>query len=219
MGPAVWVPAALGAAGLVQSGQQANAQQSLVRRGMKAGKEREGLQTMAMREIANIAREYDASKETAQSLAFGEERTGKALDKALRGLTTRYQGANPAGDTGFAVSAQGVTNDIMGPFAALAAQLKASEVQRKAGLWNMVLGAPPGQAANTYFQAAQLMPRGSMDGPLALVSQSLANLFGQQQGAGGTGDAPSGGPQSQVGLNNGNAWGNFTSWMNFIGKR
>jgi hypothetical protein len=180
------IPGILGAVGLYQSGQQAKAQQKMQRRGMKAGEADAKITTGAKQSLADQAKAYDPKETTRLAVDTASKTAGATLESALQRLNTSYGGKNPAGDTRFSVNAQRATNDALDPLKAFAANEAALEPFRKAEMTRMVLNAPTGQLADTYFKGAALMPQSDPSGSLALLSQAIARMQGG--GAGGSGD-------------------------------
>ena len=188
MGASVIVPGVLGALGLMQGNQQANAQRRTQEKGL-ASAEKNDAAAQEIRDILKgIADKYNPREVTDQSIGHASDVAGATLDKSLRGLTSRYGGDNPGGDTGFSLSAQRATNDVLDPLKLFAAQERSMEASRKADMYQRVLGVPPSQMSDAYFKSASMMPRTDPTGSLAMLSQSIQRMLNPTGGAGGRGD-------------------------------
>ena len=181
-------PAALGAFGLYQSGQQNKRAQDAANRAQgKVGKITDQ-QASAMEELRRLADAYDPAAHTKTAIDTASGVASQTLEKALRRMKVGYGGGNPEGDSGFAVSAQRGVNDAMDPLKRFAAEESIQGPLRKAAMYQGLLGAPTGQMANNYFNAASLSPRSDPAGSMAILAQALQRMFGDKGGAGGRGD-------------------------------
>jgi len=173
--------------GLLQSGQQAKAQQDGLSSGVKASKAEALYRGSALERIFGAAEKYDPAASNDLAIQDAERTSGAVLDRGLRSLETRYSGANPGGDTQFAIDARGVADRVIDPFRSFVAQLRAEQPLQKIRAYQGVLSIPPGQVSDQYFKAASMMPAGDITGSVGLLTPLLQRLF-QSKGAGGSGD-------------------------------
>src|SRR3990167_191891 len=192
-------PAIIAALGLWQSGQQAKAQQKVLKSGAAVSKETSNIQLDALKELSGIAKGYDPSKQTDTAVEYAGDVASKRLDTSLRSLRTMYGGGDPFGDSEFQVSAQRATNDALDPLKSFAANEKANEPMKQAAFWQAILGAPVGQISDGYFKAAGTMPVSDAGPSAIMLSQALQQLFAKKGGAGGSGDFLNTNPSSRPG--------------------
>ena len=188
MGASVIVPGVLGALGLMQSGRQATDQNRATNRALSTAEGDSARKGEMYDILKKLADEYDPKKQTETSVNYASDVAGQTLEKALRGISTNYSGANPGGDTAFHISGQRAANDALDPLKAFAANESAMEPMRKAEMYQRATNAPTGNLSDSYFRAASMMPRSNPAGSLNLLSQALQGWLSPQGGAGGTGD-------------------------------
>lgn len=147
------VPSALGAIGLMQNGQQAKKANALQNKAIDAGK----YTGLAQKAAYDIAQGYNPAKENQAAIDYANQSAGTQLQTNLKSLRSDFMlgGGQPTGDTLFNVKAQDRADRTLDPLRQFAAQLKSGETMQKLQAYAPAMGAPVGQLASNYFQAAQ----------------------------------------------------------------
>lgn len=187
MGASVAIPAVLGAVGLYQSGKQAKAANKTAQKGLKVTERESAAKLEVMDLLKELADKYNPADQTKVAVDAASGVASQTLEKALRAIKGE-RGPSGPGDSEFHITSQRAATDALDPLKAFTAQMTADEPLRKAEMYQRVLGAPVGNMANDYFQAASLMPRSDPSGSLSILSQALQSWLNKPGGAGGTGD-------------------------------
>ena len=164
----------LGGAGLFNGKRQ----QSEARKYQNQAAEALGEERDFRNRIRKIAMDYDPSKETEAAVDYASKVTGDTLTKGLLDTNARFKaaGGDPTGDTRFNVSTQGLTNRITDPLRAFVANRKGNEFQQRINAFQVALGAPVGQFADTYSRLSQ-MSTPDLSGTMNLISSGIRGLM------------------------------------------
>lgn len=170
------IPAILGGLGLISSISAQKKQNSLLEKGVKSSEAVSREQLAAMRELSGIAKNYNPDAELAASVDLAQRTSQRSLTNALknvRGDAGSYAGA----DSEFHVQGQRRTDDVMNSLSSFIASAKANSAIKKAALYQGILGAPVGQIAQGYFNAAQNVPGANPNASMQMLSQGLTSIF------------------------------------------
>lgn len=186
---------ALGAIGLIQNAQGQRSANSNINQATNLA----NMQTQAFQNAMGAVNSYDPSAIAAQSGQQAITQGQNALSDTLKRMSGQFTaaGGQPTGDTAFQVAGNQAASNTFSPIMQQIQAMIANAPQQKLGALTSLFNAPVGQAASTYFNAAQMRSPSpdSWSGPLS----AIMGAFTPKSGGSGL-STFSGDPTDDVGL-------------------